>query len=304
MLKFGRHGRPHPVHLRLEGAFGQGSNSRARAWIVWLGERSRRQPRRVGVGSLTEVLEGQRTRVFRRQPRPELEELSFSVLYRDSEARPRSLDIVCQDASQLELCLTGLRFLTRRPGPATPQPGGLPLLTVPEVDENLLVSQERGGEGPGGGAPSEGASSEGSPRRAGGGGGGSRTPLDGGGASRGGGAATSGGSGLNDIFIWGGGSGRWAGGPGSSGGGRGGTALEPRLLRGSEALNVRAAGVSGSHGVLVTKGGRTFSWGDGRGGGSGMAPSPRPPARAPCARRFLTRGSPSSSAAGPTTVLS
>ena len=37
-------------------------------------------------------------------------------------------------------------------------------------------------------------------------------------------------------------------------------------LRGSEALNVRAAGVSGSHGVLVTKGGRTFSWGDGRGG--------------------------------------
>ena len=168
MLKFGRHGRPHPVHLRLEGAFGQGSNSRARAWIVWLGERSRRQPRRVGVGSLTEVLEGQRTRVFRRQPRPELEELSFSVLYRDSEARPRSLDIVCQDASQLELCLTGLRFLTRRPGPATPQPGGLPLLTVPEVDENLLVSQERGGEGPGGGAPSEGASSEGSPRRAGG----------------------------------------------------------------------------------------------------------------------------------------
>ena len=171
MLKFGRHGRPHPVHLRLEGAFGQGSNSRARAWIVWLGERSRRQPRRVGVGSLTEVLEGQRTRVFRRQPRPELEELSFSVLYRDSEARPRSLDIVCQDASQLELCLTGLRFLTRRPGPATPQPGGLPLLTVPEVDENLLVSQERGGEGPGGGAPSEGASSEGSPRRAGGGGG-------------------------------------------------------------------------------------------------------------------------------------
>ena len=165
MLKFGRHGRPHPVHLRLEGAFGQGSNSRARAWIVWLGERSRRQPRRVGVGSLTEVLEGQRTRVFRRQPRPELEELSFSVLYRDSEARPRSLDIVCQDASQLELCLTGLRFLTRRPGPATPQPGGLPLLTVPEVDENLLVSQERGGEGPGGGAPSEGASSEGSLRR-------------------------------------------------------------------------------------------------------------------------------------------
>ena len=158
MLKFGRHGRPHPVHLRLEGAFGQGSNSRSRAWIVWLGERSRRQPRRVGVGSLTEVLEGQCTRVFRRQPRPELEELSFSVLYRDSEARPRSLDIVCQDASQLELCLTGLRFLTRRPGPATPQPGGLPLLAVPEVDENLLVSQERDADGPRGGTPSGGAS--------------------------------------------------------------------------------------------------------------------------------------------------
>ena len=124
MLKFGRHGRPHPVHLRLEGAFGQGSNSRARAWIVWLGERSRREPRRVGVGSLTEVLEGQRTRVFRRQPRPELEELSFSVLYRDSEARPRSLDIVCQDASQLELCQRACASSPGAPGPRPLSRGG------------------------------------------------------------------------------------------------------------------------------------------------------------------------------------
>ena len=291
VLKFGRRGKPHPVHLRLEGAFGGGAGPQ-RAWIVWLGERSRRKPRRVGVGSLTDVLEGQKTRVFRRQSRPELEELSLSVLYLDPEARSRSLDIVCQDASQLELCLTGLRHLCRRgagsgAGAAGSSTGSLlpPLLAVPEADESLLAAEEAlnedlaatsGGSsgggaagGGGGGARSEGGgSSESSPRRPGRGrgevaGAGAPAPVD----------RSGGGSGLNDLFVWGGTSGRWAGGPGSSGAGRGAAALEPRLLRGSEALNVRSAGVSGEHGVLVTRGGRTFSWGEGRGGrlGNGSA---------------------------------
>ena len=55
-----------------------------------------------------ELVEGQRTDVFRKHSRTELAGRSFSLLYTGRKG-PTSLDVVCKDNKEYDLWITGLR---------------------------------------------------------------------------------------------------------------------------------------------------------------------------------------------------
>ncbi|KAI3857638.1 hypothetical protein MKW98_028902 [Papaver atlanticum] len=73
--------------------------------LLWY---SGKKERRLSLDSVTKILIGQRTVNFERQPLPEKECQSFSLIYADGE---RSLDLICKDKVQAETWCTGLRAL-------------------------------------------------------------------------------------------------------------------------------------------------------------------------------------------------
>ena len=56
---------------------------------------------------IKEIRLGQKTAVFQKNPLPEYEPFSFSLIYDD-----RTLDIVCKDKLEFNIWVTGLRSLT------------------------------------------------------------------------------------------------------------------------------------------------------------------------------------------------
>lgn len=64
---------------------------------------------------VTEVIHGQKTKVFQQNPIPEHKDLSFSLIY----ARDRSLDLVCKDKREFEVWISGIEAL--RKGQVSPQ---------------------------------------------------------------------------------------------------------------------------------------------------------------------------------------
>jgi hypothetical protein len=60
-----------------------------------------------------QVVPGQTTDTFRRQPLPQWAHLSFSLLYRSSEdGQPRTLDLICKSDTEYELWYFGLQVDT------------------------------------------------------------------------------------------------------------------------------------------------------------------------------------------------
>ncbi|XP_050371988.1 PH, RCC1 and FYVE domains-containing protein 1-like [Argentina anserina] len=96
LLKYSRKGKPKLCPFRLSG------DERT---LIWL---SRGEERHLILSSVTRIIPGQRTAVFRRYLRPEKDYLSFSLLYNNGE---RSLDLVCKDKAEVEIWIAGLKSL-------------------------------------------------------------------------------------------------------------------------------------------------------------------------------------------------
>ncbi|KAI7753175.1 hypothetical protein M8C21_020280, partial [Ambrosia artemisiifolia] len=71
-------------------------------WISDSGERS------LKLASVSRIIPGQRTAVFRRYLRPEKDYLSFSLIYNNGK---RSLDLICKDKVEAEVWIAGLKAL-------------------------------------------------------------------------------------------------------------------------------------------------------------------------------------------------
>uniref|UniRef100_A0A0D3BGG2 FYVE-type domain-containing protein n=1 Tax=Brassica oleracea var. oleracea TaxID=109376 RepID=A0A0D3BGG2_BRAOL len=97
LLKYGRRGKPKFYPFRL---------SSDEIFLLWYCGKTEK---RLKLSSVTRIIPGQRTSVFRRYPQPTKEYQSFSLIYGD-----RSLDLVCKDKDEAEFWITTLRALLSR----------------------------------------------------------------------------------------------------------------------------------------------------------------------------------------------
>ncbi|KAK4434531.1 PH, RCC1 and FYVE domains-containing protein 1 [Sesamum alatum] len=96
LLKYCRTGRPKFRTFRL---------SSDETTLIWY---SKGQEKHLKLSSVSRIIPGQRTPVFKRFLRPDKEYLSFSLIYNDGE---RSLDLICKDKAETGIWLTGLQTL-------------------------------------------------------------------------------------------------------------------------------------------------------------------------------------------------
>ncbi|KAF8119080.1 hypothetical protein N665_0001s0134 [Sinapis alba] len=99
LLKYSRKGRPKFRSFRL---------SRDETTLFWL---SHGEEKSLKLSTVSRLLPGQRTAVFRRYLRPEKDYLSFSLIYHNGD---RSLDLICKDKAETEVWFTGLKALIRK----------------------------------------------------------------------------------------------------------------------------------------------------------------------------------------------
>nr|VDD11433.1 unnamed protein product [Brassica rapa] len=99
LLKYSRKGRPKFRSFRL---------SRDETALLWL---SHGEEKSLKLSTVSRLLPGQRTAVFRRYLRPEKDYLSFSLIYHNGD---RSLDLICKDKAETEVWFTGLKSLIRK----------------------------------------------------------------------------------------------------------------------------------------------------------------------------------------------
>ncbi|KAF3777970.1 putative E3 ubiquitin-protein ligase [Nymphaea thermarum] len=96
LVKYSRKGKPKVCPFRL---------STDEATLIWY---SRGEERNLKLSSVSKIIPGQRTAVFRRYLRPEKDYLSFSLIYNNGE---RSLDLICKDKVESEVWFAGLKAL-------------------------------------------------------------------------------------------------------------------------------------------------------------------------------------------------
>ncbi|ERN16055.1 uncharacterized protein LOC18444353 [Amborella trichopoda] len=96
LLKYGRKGKPKFCPFRI---------SNDESTLIWY---SRGEERKLKLASVTKIIPGQRTVIFKRYLCPEKDYLSFSLLYNNGE---RSLDLICKDKVEAEVWFGGLKAL-------------------------------------------------------------------------------------------------------------------------------------------------------------------------------------------------
>ncbi|XP_030974003.1 PH, RCC1 and FYVE domains-containing protein 1-like isoform X2 [Quercus lobata] len=96
LIKYSRQGKPKFCPFRI---------SADETTLIWF---SRGGERNLKLSSISRIVPGQRTAVFRRYLRPEKDYLSFSLLYNNGE---RSLDLICKDKAEAEVWFAGLKAL-------------------------------------------------------------------------------------------------------------------------------------------------------------------------------------------------
>ncbi|XP_043695915.1 PH, RCC1 and FYVE domains-containing protein 1-like [Telopea speciosissima] len=96
LIKYGRRGRPKLCPFRI---------SVDETTLIWY---SHGEERNLKLSSVSRIIPGQRTAVFRRYFRPEKDYLSFSLLYKNDE---RTLDLICKDKDETETWFAGLKAL-------------------------------------------------------------------------------------------------------------------------------------------------------------------------------------------------
>ncbi|KAJ4722725.1 Regulator of chromosome condensation (RCC1) family with FYVE zinc finger domain [Melia azedarach] len=99
LVKYSRKGKPKFRAFRL---------SPDETTLIWL---SHGDERYLKLSTVTRIIPGQRTAVFKRYLRPEKDYLSFSLLYNNGE---RSLDLICKDKAETEVWFAGLKALISR----------------------------------------------------------------------------------------------------------------------------------------------------------------------------------------------
>ncbi|KAL6610595.1 hypothetical protein ACP70R_040564 [Stipagrostis hirtigluma subsp. patula] len=96
LIKYSRKGKPKIREFRL---------SSDETTLVWY---SHNKEKCLGLSSVSKIIPGQRTVVFRRFLRPEKDYLSFSLIYKNGQ---RSLDLVCKDQAEVEVWFSTLETL-------------------------------------------------------------------------------------------------------------------------------------------------------------------------------------------------
>ncbi|RDX68758.1 PH, RCC1 and FYVE domains-containing protein 1, partial [Mucuna pruriens] len=96
LVKYSRKGKPKFCSFRLSS---DGTK------LVWI---SHGKEKNLKLASVSHIIPGQRTAVFKRYLRPEKDYLSFSLIYKKGE---RSLDLICKDQAEIEVWFSGLQAL-------------------------------------------------------------------------------------------------------------------------------------------------------------------------------------------------
>ncbi|CAH9068759.1 unnamed protein product [Cuscuta epithymum] len=96
LIKYSRKGKPKLCPFRL---------SQDEKTLIWYSHGSERN---LTLASVSKIIPGQRTPVFKRFLRPEKDYLSFSLIYNNGE---RSLDLICKDYEEAEAWIAGLTAL-------------------------------------------------------------------------------------------------------------------------------------------------------------------------------------------------
>ncbi|KAG2617793.1 PH, RCC1 and FYVE domains-containing protein 1-like [Panicum virgatum] len=96
LIKYSRKGKPKIREFRL---------SSDETTLVWY---SHNKEKCLVLSSVSRIIPGQRTAVFRRFLRPEKDYLSFSLIYKKGQ---RSLDLVCKDQAEVEVWFSALETL-------------------------------------------------------------------------------------------------------------------------------------------------------------------------------------------------
>ncbi|RZC85704.1 hypothetical protein C5167_026378 [Papaver somniferum] len=255
LIKYSRKGKPKLCPFRI---------SPDEATLIWY---SRGEERNLKLSSVSRIIAGQRTAVFRRYLRPEKEYLSFSLIYKNGE---RSLDLICKDKTEAEVWFAGLKEListgqqSRRSRSELPdfQEGGLLFGAALEVSSTLsrdnplnLISPDVG-------------SDRASMQRPSNADGGFRISVSSAAPSY-----SSQGSGpddiesLGDVYVWGEvysdgnlNEGSVTSFPSKS------DVLLPKPLESTVVLDVHQISSGSRHAALVTRQGEVFSWGEQFGG--------------------------------------
>ncbi|KAL0349033.1 UNVERIFIED_CONTAM: PH, RCC1 and FYVE domains-containing protein 1 [Sesamum angustifolium] len=106
LIKYSRKGKPKFCTFRL---------SPDETTLIWY---SHGAERNLTLSSVSRIIPGQRTPVFKRYLRPEKDYLSFSLIYNNGE---RSLDLICKDKVESEVWLAGLKGLISTSQPRSRQ---------------------------------------------------------------------------------------------------------------------------------------------------------------------------------------
>ncbi|KAJ1263895.1 hypothetical protein BS78_09G221200 [Paspalum vaginatum] len=96
LIKYSRKGKPKIREFRLS------SDETALVWY------SHNKEKYLVLSSVSRIIPGQRTAVFRRFLRPEKDYLSFSLIYKNGQ---RSLDLICKDQAEVEVWFSTLETL-------------------------------------------------------------------------------------------------------------------------------------------------------------------------------------------------
>eukprot|EP00884_Botryococcus_braunii_P011885 jgi/Botrbrau1/20698/Bobra.0058s0027.1 len=256
LSKHGRHGRPKMHFFRI---------CEADTQLSWRSAKGKL--RFVQLASVKEVVPGQTTDTFRRQPLPQWAHLSFSLLYRSLEdGQPRTLDLICKSDTEYELWYNGLQLVVERAWQAKARPRvPLPLIRATVGDRPSVTTGSPAPGGLGGPPPRAPLSARASPG-----------PVTGGGTAQG---RITGALGLpvvehrpGDCYVWG------ASRSSTSAGKAWGFTndswwqhnLAPALVANTMHLDVVEVAVGGRHAGLLTHSAELHTWGEGNGGKLGQ----------------------------------
>jgi len=101
MLKYGRRGFPHFRRFQL---------SEDLTRLIWYSSKKNVEETSIGIAEIKEVLEGQKTEVFKQCTQPSLEKASFSIVY---GTKTKTLDLVAKSYEEAKLWTKGLRGLMK-----------------------------------------------------------------------------------------------------------------------------------------------------------------------------------------------
>ncbi|KAL1330235.1 hypothetical protein HN51_047397 [Arachis hypogaea] len=269
LVKYCRKGKPKVVPFRL---------SADETKLIWL---SHGKEKSLKLSSVSRIVPGQRTAVFRRYLRPEKDYLSFSLIYKKGE---RSLDLICKDKAEVEVWFAGLNALissghnSKRPRSEftddcsdfahNERPFGVALEFASTIARGRFSVDSSSHESSLDSAGSDVApEASNMPLRTSGGDGSSRISVSSVGCAS---SVLSGQDdieSLGDVFIWG----RiWAHGASHDGFGSQvlstKNVLTPKSLESNIVIDVHQIGCGVHHIALITRQGEVFTWGDDSGG--------------------------------------